>query len=235
MPAVIDNSDKIFSNAGVAVLASNAFAIGGSNRAVYACVLSSSGSPADPTSVKWGGSGGTNLTKIASVALSPYWQMTVWELINPTATTSTIYVTWAGAHDEVGLISVSVKDADQTTAHGTVATNTSAVNANPTVTVTTTSGELTLGFMMWGDVATLDLTQVAGQSSIQEIEGADLRFEGLAAEYTSAGGTTQAMTWTLSDTPSGGWYMVGFQVNPAGGGGGGFKAAWAKGSNEVHC
>lgn len=219
MAAAYDNSDRGYTAAGTDNVSTGSFAVAGSNRVIYAIALCSSASSADPDSVKWGGSGGTALSKISNVSLTPYWKMSVWELIAPTATTSTGYAHWAASHDEIGVIFCSFKDADQTTAHGTIATNTSTANANATVTVTTTSGELTFGCCMWGDITGLGITMTAGQTGMKKIDGADLTYEGIGAEYTTSGGATQAMTYTLSATPTGGWYMIGFQVNPVSAGG----------------
>jgi hypothetical protein len=229
--ASVDNSAKGSLTGGADNCSTASFALGGSNRVLYALVMASAGTPLVPDQVKWQGSGGTALTQVSTTMDLPsgggaFWKVSLWRLIAPTAATDTVYVHFASTIDEIGVIAVSFKDADQTTPNGTIVVNQGTGNGNVTATASGTSGDIVAGFMAFGDQNGNSLTISTTQTSLQEIEGATLQYEGLGANWTTSSGTTQAMTWTVSGTPAtGGWGEYAFYVNAAGAGGGSSIAA----------
>lgn len=221
MAALVNNSVKAFSVTPGTTLETASFAIGGSNRILYVAVPSGDGTPVIPSSVKWGGSGGTSLTQISSTLdVSVYGKHTLWRLIAPTATTSTVYVTWPSSQGERLVIAVAVEDADQTTPNGTVATATGTDTA-PTVNATTVSGDLVLDFAFQLDTGgqniafTDDVPDV-----IEHLFDAGMLYESAASSKETATGTSTTTSWTLNHTPTA-WGIFAFAVNAAGGGGGG--------------
>ena len=219
MAAVRDNSVEAFSASAATTLETATFAVGGSNRVLYVFVATGAGTPVDPSAVKWGGSGGTSLAQISTTLnVSANGKFSVWRLIAPTAQTSTVHVTWGSSQDERLIIAVSVKDADQTTPNGTVATAT-GTSASPSVAAASVSGDYVLSGGFWLDDAGSSRTVAvdASETSIQEIEGADVVFEGMWASEETAAGTSTTMSATISGSEE--WGMFAFAVNGAAAGG----------------
>lgn len=190
--------------------------VSGSNRVLWVWAVASSATPADPTEVRWQGSGGTLLTKIGSgVVYGTFGTISLWELKNPTATTNTVYASWAAAHDTRILYAAAVQDVDQTTPKGTVATNT-GIATDPTLAVTSTSGQLVLDGTAVIDFLgrSITHTQGAGQTKLEGLV-ADIS-DSEAGSSEAASGTTTTMSWTLSVTDASvSWASMGFAVNGA--------------------
>ncbi len=203
MAASINNSVKASNNLASNSLASGSFSIGGSNRALYVFVATGSGSPADPTTVKWGGAGGTDLSKLNSVSISSFFRLTLWRLINPSAISSTIVANWAATHDERALIGVAVQNVNQTTPNRTVITGTALGALSISVNATSISGDLVLDGVWFGDIngQNLTFTPNSPQVSTQEIEGTELGFEGEGSSSKTATSTSTSMGWTLDTSP----------------------------------
>lgn len=231
MAAAVFGSTKKFAADNVSTLESDSFTVGGANRVLYAFVSSGAGSPVAPTSVKWGGSGGTALTQLSTtLTVSSFGRLSLWRLIAPAATSSTIYADWGGNQDERFIIGVAVEDADQSTPNGTVATAT-GTNLTPSVAAASVSGDLVLDGVFFLDTAggAKTLLAGAGQTSLQEIEGADTGYEGTGASRETASGASTTMSWTINSAPIDEWGIFAFAVNAATGGGGptpnaGFKS-----------
>lgn len=224
MAALIDNSVKVSSIAGVTSLTSASWAVGGSNRCLWTSVASGASVPDNPTGAKWQGSGGTAMTLQGSVVSVPsFFKHSLFRLIAPAATTSTSYANWPNAQDETLIVSVSTKDTDQTTPNGTIATATGAASLAPSVSATTISGDLTVDFTFvgnnTGDGPTLAAT--AGQTSLQEIEGADTGYEAFGTSWKTAAGASTTMSWTATGTGAQtNWSAMAFAVKAVSGGGG---------------
>lgn len=200
MAASVESSVSTTSLTSGTTFSSSSYTIAGANRVLYVLVGSGAGTPVAPSSVKWGGSGGTSMTQIGTtIDISIYGKISVWRLIAPTATTSTIYVTWGSSQDEKWLIGVNVQDADQTTPNNTVAQAT-GTSTTPSVNATSTSGQLVLDFMSWMDLGNNSRTVTVGasQTSIKEVEGATLGYEGAGSSYETATGASTTMSWTIS-------------------------------------
>jgi hypothetical protein len=217
MAALVDNSVKASDNTGggaTTTLETASFAVAGSNRVLYVLAGSGAGTPVDPSAVKWGGSGGTSLTQIGTTLnVGANVKISLWRLIAPAATSSTIHVTWGSGQDERWIIGVSTKDTDQTTPNGTLASATGS-GTGPTVAATTTSGNLVLDFMSWLDGGGSSFTVTDDvPDSLQEIEGATLQYEGAGASRETAAGASTTTSWTISGGAGNDWGIFAFQVN----------------------
>ena len=221
MAATVVDSVAVGAADNIATLETGSLTVSGSNRVLWVHVGSGAGTPVDPTSVKWGGSGGTSLTQISTTLdVGSNEKISVWRLISPAATSSTVYVTWPSAQDERWIIAVAVQDADQTTPNGTVATATGTSNT-PSVAATSTSGQLVLDFVSFLDTGSDTLTVGAGQTQLENIAGgAFSSFEGSASSTETASGSSTTMSWTISDVSVNGWGIFAFAINDASGGGG---------------
>lgn len=205
-----DNSAKNSSTTPAATLSSTSFAISGSNRVLYVGVASGAAATVTPSTVKWNTS--ESLTQISStlnIGSSSFGKFSVWRLINPTATTSTVDVVWPSNQDERAVIAVSFKDANQTTPNDTVGTGT-GTNLNPIATGPSVLDNLVLNFvhvLSTTGSSSLGITANGSQSSKQEIEGSTVGgFHAVGASTLPAGGATTAMSWTtvnMSGGPSG--------------------------------
>lgn len=230
MAAAFESSAKNSSLVPSTTISSASFTLAGTNKVLYVLAGASSGSPITPSAVKWGGSGGVSLTQVgSSLSLGAFTNISIWRLINPTSQTSTVHVTWGAAQDETWVIAANFQGVDQTTPNGTVATSTGAVSAAITVNATSTAGQLVVDFQSWLDLGNNGRTATvgAGQTSIEEIEGPTLGYEGAGASYETAAGTSTTMSWALSGTVDN-WGTFAFALNDAGGGGGGSASLIAK-------
>lgn len=229
MAALIDNSTKIASKDNTSTLQTPSFAVGGSNRVLWALAYSGAGSPVVATAGKWGGSGGTSMSIVASTTLTfgsgGNGVASLWRLIAPTAQTSTVWFDWGTNQDERLIIAVSTKDTDQGTPNGTVATGLSS-SLTPALAATAVVGDLVLNFMavMGGNADPKTLT--AAKTTLQEIEGTEGGtldgYECLGAQYTTAASTSESMGWTVGGSGADTNWVAqwSFAVNGAGGGGG---------------
>ncbi len=202
----------------------------GSNKVIYALVGSGAGSPNDPTAVKYAstvGIGGESLTLLDSVrTINTNVKTSVWRLASPSAGSGTIHATYGGNDDERWVIAVAVQDAAGT--EGTIAYATANGTTAPSVTPTTTSGELVLDFLSLLRQAGGSWTFApdASQTTVKELEGNSPatggannigEFEGAGISRETAAGASTVMSWTTSGTADYGIHA--FQVNPFAGGG----------------
>lgn len=224
MEATYDNSVEAFSSTPNTTLESAAFAVGGTDRVLYVFVSTGAGSPVIPSAVRWGGSGGTALTQIGTtIDHHTNGKFSVWRLINPTAQTSTIHVTWPSSQDERYFIGVSYKDVDQATPNDTVAQAT-GTGVAPTVNATSASGKLVISGVTFIDTGGNGFTLSTSDTSRQEIEGADLLFEGSGASEKTATGSSTTMAWTISDSAS--WGIFALTLNGSSSAPSGANLSW---------
>lgn len=217
---VYDNSASTFSGANVASLTTASWAIGGSDRYLVAGIGSGAATPVDPTEMRWGGSAGTLLTKFGTTqSLGANWKLSAYGLLAPTAQTSTLYGLWPSTQDETAISGVSATGVDQTTPTGTVATA-AGTDTAPTVAVTTAADDFVVDVIWFGDSsgASRTLTVGAGQTSRQEIEGANLVYEGMGMSTEVATGTSTTMSWTISGAVDN-WGIQGIPLKPVAAGG----------------
>lgn len=217
MPALYDNSVEAFNNVAATTLESASFAVGGSNRVLYVFVATGAGTPVDPSAVKWGGSGGVSLSQIGTtIDHHANGKFSLWRLIAPAAQTATVHVTWPSAQDERYFIAYSAKDADQTTPNNTVAQASGSSNT-PSVAATSVSGDLVICGATFLDTGGTSETLSTTDTSRQEIEGADLVYEGMGVSEKTATGTSTTMSWTISDADP--WGIFALAINGAAAGG----------------
>lgn len=215
MALAYDNGVTVSSASNVSSLTSASWTISGSNTYLAAQIGSGAGTPVAPNACKWGGSGGTALTQVGSTqTFNTYFKHSVWELVGATAQSSTMYCSWPSNQDETALLAVSYTGVDQTTPKGTVATNQAETSASPTVTVTSVSGDVVVGFCYFansnGGVTSLTSSQTE-RKKIVTIGG--LGYEALSIADTTASGTSTVMTWTGNTTRS--FAAVGFALKAA--------------------
>lgn len=215
MAVAYDNGVTVSSASNVSSLTSASWTISGSNTYLAAQIGSGAGTPVAPNACKWGGSGGTALTQVGSTqTFNTYFKHSVWELVGATAQSSTMYCSWPSNQDETALLAVSYTSVDQTTPKGTVATNQAESSASPTVTVTSVSGDVVVGFCYFansnGGITSLTSSQTE-RKKIVTIGG--LGYEALSIADTTASGTSTVMTWTGNTTRS--FAAVGFALKAA--------------------
>lgn len=231
-----DSSVKANDITSQSTLTSGSMTIAGSNRHLLVCAFSGASVPVDPTAVKWGGSGGTALTKVASVAaFSVFWKASIWSLNSPTAQTSTIFSDWGGAQDEIFIIGISFNNVDSGTPLGTIVTKTTAwaagiaVDANnkdDTQNCTTAVDDMMADFICVADAAGGSSTvSIQNGQTLRQLYGAGvpIGFEAMAGATLLATGTTTTSRWRIND-PAGSsldvWSMFAIPVKQAAGGGG---------------
>lgn len=180
---------------------------------------SGAGTPANVSAVKWGGSGGTDLTQRGSTLnIGLFGKASQWSLVAPTAASQTLYASWPSNQDETGLGGVSYTGVDQTTPHGTQATATNELA--PTVNVTSAAGEL-VSDVVWHVNPVADTTTITAGASqtarvnIGSIGGAGFESLGMSEE---AGSATVTMSWTIDGTTTDSG-IIGIPIKPAAAGG----------------
>ena len=221
MAASVTDSVKIGSASAASTLESGTLTPTGSNKVVYAFVGSGATSPSNPSSVKYASSSGTGgesmtlLDSVRTVGTGGFEKISVYRLAAPSASSGTVWVDYGATNDERWIIAVAVQDADGT--EGTINYGSASGSGSASSTATTTSGELVLSYLGVFDNGANSPAITAGETPAQELEsGAISVYESAGASYTTASGSSTAMTWTIS--PSVGtteWGLFAFQVNPA--------------------
>lgn len=197
---VYDNSVQVSSASNVASLTSASWTIAGNNRYLVTLANSAALTTVTPTSVKWGGSSGTNLTMQGSAITynSAIRRMSCWTLLAPTAQTSTLYCLWPSNQDNTALIGLSATGVDQSAPIGTLASATGTTNA-PTVNATTVADDLVVGMVgVWADGTSPAVTVGNGQTARQEIEGGAFADDGWGMSTETATGTSTTTNWTTT-------------------------------------
>ena len=224
MAIAYDNAASTSSSANVASLTTASWTIAGSDRILMAGVMSGAGTPVSPNAVKWGGSGGTDLTqKGSTLTFETYGRLSQWYLVAPTAESNTLYCSWASNQDETALGGASYTGVDQTTPHGTQATATNdAASQTPTVNVTSAAGELVVDVAAVLDILGSRTTFVADAGQTERVKIANVG--GIAYESfgmsEEAGAASVTMSWTGSGTATeAGSAIIGIPLKPVAVGG----------------
>ena len=194
-------------NSGLSTIETSAFTIAGNFLVV--AIFTGSSSSSNPTTVKWGGSGGTALTQVgSSIVLSAYVRMSVWKLAAPATGSGTVYASFSFAHEQQGLIAQSYSGVDQAIQIRNQTLTSGGSAASPqtsSVTTTSQSGDLVVDFVGFdthtgaNDIA---LTVGGSQTSRFEIEGASMSYEGVGGSDQPATGTSTTSTWSATATYS---------------------------------
>jgi hypothetical protein len=221
MAIAFDNAANTHSGANVASLTTAAWTIAGSDRILMGGIFSGAGTPVDPTSMKWGGSTGTDLTKRgATVDIGLFCKLSQYSLVAPTAGSNTLYGSWGSNQDETAIGGPSYTGVDQTTPHGTQASATgSATDPTATVDVTSASGELVVDVAA-GQAFLGGIGMTAGASQVARVEIDDVGAAGVECFGMSeeAGAATVTMSWAMVGTTMD-WGIIGIPLKPATGGG----------------
>lgn len=195
----------------------------GSNALLIAIVAQDAA--AATTSVVWD-DGGTNvaMTKIGSVVTGST-RAEIWYLKNPATTgTKAIKATWSGTHHGNGG-SISLFGVDQSTTFNAASpqTATGATGTDPSLTVTSASGQLVIDSWVQDNSAPEITEPVVGAGQNYIIAHSNT----VAAGSISSGGSdeastgaTVAMTWDIGGAGgNGAWAQVGISLIPDAGGG----------------
>lgn len=215
---IVDVSDLVATGS-TSTPSSSSITIGGSNRVLYAIVMVADNTPASVTSVTWNGGGGEALTAYAdSGVVQTFLRTYVYRKIAPTAATSTVSVVLGASQGQIGLLTVNVKDCDQTTPDGGVTfANGNGVTPNPTIAVTSAAGKLVLDFLQ-----RVGSTQNVGAGQTQLGQGVFGAVD--FAGSTEAGASSVTMSWTDGGGGTASlweWVLGALSLNEVSGGGGG--------------
>jgi len=144
-----------------------------------------------PTTVKWGGSGGTTMTRVTSPVTVDWWQLVA-------ATTGAGYASWSGnkaAHivsqtmDNVDQSS-PIQDSDHFSVTDTSATNGTDITAAASVTMTSTAGSAALGiaYASYVSAGSLSGEALAVSGSLTQRQSYDVGTGKMSfGNYTAAG------------------------------------------------
>lgn len=198
-PTFLGTHSALSSTANVSSLTSASWSVSGSNRFLLAFPASGAGSPVGASEVRWGGSGGTTLTKQGStVTIGSFGALSMYSLVAPTAQSSTSYYLWPSAQDETAAGTMALTGVNQTTPLGPIATasgnGTSSLSAP--VTVTSVAGDLVVG-AIW-------LVDTGGAARTITGDGTTLYsdilspYEYMLVQSKVATGTSTTLTFTIS-------------------------------------
>lgn len=178
------------------------------------------GGASDPTAVKWGGSSGTNLTKIWSAATGAI-TGSLWSLLSPGgAATQDIFVDWPGDNTSSLMNAINIingptsspfrdqSGADYVEASG----STAAIDIG---SIASSSTDLCIGFVSFRDRDNNPVTEDSGQTSIFHNDnsthpGNKSNAAYQFASYEDSPTSTVALGWDGSD--DWGWVAVGFSI-----------------------
>lgn len=147
------------------------------------------------SSVKWGGSSGTVMTLVQTIAESKT-TLHVYELANPTASTDDIYFTTNSTSSAISTLGLVLQDAKQA-AVTNKDTTTGTLNVI-TTTLTGVSGSMLLAFGAHGRISNTVTTNI---TMINSADGQAGDAMALGGARTAADGTAQDLTFTFSQPP----------------------------------
>lgn len=215
--------DAISSTHGTGSSLTFAHTCSGSNRLLIVWV-SYFDSADTPTGATYNGVAMTAIP--SSTAANGNYKIAGFYLIAPATGTNNVVVSFSGDMSDMGAGAVSLTDAHQTVPLGTAVTAT-GTNTTPSVTVSTSAGEIVVDglVIVHGGTLTVDGSQTQRWNSI-----ASNGFEKYAGSTETASGASTAMSWGNSSSQA--WAQGAVPVKPVSGGGG-FQSGWARGSNVI--
>lgn len=217
-PTFVGTHADLFSTANVASLTSASWTTSGSNRFLLAGIANAGGSPVNPSAVRWGGSGGADLTKQgSSLAIGSYGVLSLYTLIAPSIATSTSYYLWPSAQDETIGGTLLIEGVNQSTPIGTVATATGAGNTDmtPNVSVSSVVGDLVVAACWMVDTSAGARTITSnGGTTVYDVPIPDYEFFIIQTKVATS--TTTSMDFTISGTANSEvkWGVIGVAVKP---------------------
>lgn len=175
---------------------------------------------ANSTSAVWD-DGATNvaLTRKSTVSQgncrAEHWYLKA--TISPTGA-KTIRVSWTGSHDGCGG-SASYSGVDQTTVFNASSpqTSTGAGGTNPSLPITTTSGELAIDCIVTDNTGAATVAPSKGASQTYISAGINVNTSSICAGGSdqAATGTSLTHTWTVDPVFAGAWGQVGISLLPS--------------------
>ena len=179
---------------------SASFAIAASTHGILVVSIGvwTAGGIANPTvvGVKWGGSGGTALTKVTSQVYDPAGtaveEASIWYLVAPIAQTSTLYVDFGATYvNEIAVAATVWDGAAQTTPFSGASSFNSGWTNSWSVTVSSATSSLVIDAIIDGGAAlTCSQTQDANISNTNTKVG----------QSNKAGASSVVMNWTSANT-----------------------------------
>jgi hypothetical protein len=198
----LSKNGSTFSQAANSVFAtnwtSNSFAVGsGSNRILVVSIGTylSSGITAGGcvTGVKWGGSGGVALTKIGfqqyNTVATREKEASIWYLLNPTAQTSTLYVTFADSINEVAVAATVWDGAIQSSPFSGGAGSENGWTTTHSVLISSAVNSIVIDAIIAGGALTCSQTQDANLATANNVVG----------QSHKDGAVSVTMTWTSAN------------------------------------
>lgn len=187
-----------------------------SGNVCYALVVSSDGSPADPSGCVWDASGvNESLTKLgATLSYGTYFKASLYRGVGLTAKTGVFRATYSASQGERLVLVWVGTGIDSGTPNGTIVTAT-GTNTTPTATATTTAGQLVLALAAQGiTVNTLRTwNSPSGTERVEAATSPDTYDSGAIQDQTASGSST-APQWTLSNAVDG-WGIFVVPLNDA--------------------
>lgn len=187
-----------------------------SGNVCYALVVSSDGSPADPSGVAWDPTGVNEaLTKLgATLSYGTYFKASLYRGVGLTAKTGIFRATYSASQGERLVLVWAGTGIDSGTPNGTIATAT-GTNTTPTASATTTAGQLVLALAAQGiTVNTLrTFNSPSGTERVEAATSPDTYDSGAIQDQTASGSST-APQWTLSGATDG-WGIFVVPLNDA--------------------
>lgn len=187
-----------------------------SGNVCYALVVSSDGSPADPSGVAWDPTGvNESLTKLgATLSYGTYFKASLYRGVGLTAKTGVFRATYSASQGERLVLVWAGTGIDSGTPNGTIVTAT-GTNTTPTATATTTAGQLVLALGASGiTVNTLRTwNSPSGTERVEAATSPDTYDSGAIQDQTASGSST-APQWTLSNAVDG-WGIFVVPLNDA--------------------
>ncbi|MBK8810762.1 MAG: hypothetical protein IPN69_08540 [Acidobacteria bacterium] len=223
---VFDATHSDLEGSSATSITSASWTVAGSNRFMLAFPASGDDPVADPSGAKWGGSGGTALTKQGStVNAGSFGKLSLYTLVAPAAASQTSYYSWGSTEGELAGGAISLTGVDQGTPIGTPATATGnfVSGTQPSLSVSCAVGDLIVGACWFVDqTATSDRTVLAGSGSTErytmEHSG---NFEAMCIVTKTATSTSETINFTINGTNTNqlDWAVIGVAVKGASGGG----------------
>lgn len=178
------------------------------------------------TGVTWNSNNFANISSFKGVAGSgPWFEAAAWRLIVPSGATDDIVVSYAGSVGTSRISIVKYTGYDDTTPIGDIDTA-ETESATPSLTLDSASGDYAENVFA--------IENYGNPDDVGTGETADFYNGGLGASYKVASGATTTVAITKFSSNANKALQLGFIVKQgSGGGGGGFKAAWARRASGI--
>ena len=173
----------------------------GSNRGLVVVLFCDSGNNTCVDSVKWGGSGGTSMTKIVNVAGGVVGGGIMYFLAAPTASTDSVYVHITSGTANINAVAFNLQDVNQSSPIDATAANVNGTGSSGTQSVTTSANKsLVIAWNLLQVGTVTNIAPGAGQTGISSLKGVgDARFLNISyIQKASAGAQSTSYTWTTS-------------------------------------